>query len=187
MIQEELRKQTTAAHQQLEKLVVARLKSIRSNQDYANLLKIFYAYFNRLEEAIKPFISAEVLPDYADRRHAVSLANDITSIGSSLTRLPKVSVPIIDNQIKALGALYVMEGSVMGGTIIIQMLAKYGLTEGISFFRGYGSETGAKWASFAAVLDRYIHKEFGQEAIESANQTFSNFANIFLQTSNLPV
>jgi heme oxygenase len=187
MIQEELRKQTTSAHQQLEKLVVARLKSIRSNQDYANLLKIFYAYFNRLEEAIKPYISAEVLPDYADRRHAVSLANDIVSLGSSLTKLPKVSVPVIDSPIKALGALYVMEGSIMGGTIIIQMLAKHGLTEGVSFFRGYGSETGGKWASFASVLDRYIHRDFGQEAIESANQTFSNFANVFLQTSNAPV
>jgi heme oxygenase len=187
MIQEELRKQTTAAHQQLEKLVISRLKTIRSNEDYANLLKIFYAYFNRLEEAIRPYISAEVLPDYADRRHAVSLADDVICLGAAPTELPEVTVPSIDNTVKALGALYVMEGSVMGGSIIIQMLARHGVTEGVSFFGGYGSETGAKWASFASVLDRYIHKDSGQEAIETANQTFSNFANVFLQSCNSPV
>jgi len=136
MIQEELRKQTAAAHQQLEKLVVARLKNIRNNEDYADLLKIFYAYFSRLEKAISPYRSTEVLPDYTERRHAISLANDIVSLGAELTGLPELSVPTIDNTVKALGALYVMEGSVMGGIIIIQMLARNGVQKGISFFGG---------------------------------------------------
>jgi len=186
MIHEELRKQTAAAHQQLEKLVVVRLKNIRNNEDYADLLKIFYAYFSRLEKAIMPYISTEVLPDYTERRHAISLADDIASLGTELTGLPELSVPTIDNTVKALGALYVMEGSVMGGTIIIQMLAKNGLRKGISFFGGYGSETGAKWASFTSVLDRYIHEDSAQEAIEAANQTFSNFTDVFLQSCNSP-
>jgi heme oxygenase len=181
MIHEELRKHTTVAHQQLEKLVVSQLKTIRNKEDYASLLKIFYAYFNCLEQAIRPYISDEVLPDYAERRHAISLANDIKGLGEILTGLPEVTVPPIDNTVKALGALYVMEGSIMGGTIIIQMLARCGVTDGISFFRGYGSETGAKWASFVSVLDRYINEDSEQEAIEAANQTFSNFTNVFLQ------
>lgn len=187
MIHEVLRKQTEAAHQQVEKLVIAKLKNIHSNEDYVNLLKIFFAYFIRLEVAVRPFISSEVLPDYAERRHAASLADDIISLGYMPNGLPDVIVPSIDNTVKALGALYVMEGSVMGGRIIIQMLEKRGITEGISFFTGYGSETETRWSSFVAVLDRYIKQEYEQEAIEAANQTFSNLAGVFLQCSNLPV
>src|SRR5690606_17955246 len=114
MIQEELRKQTALQHQQLEKLVVARLKSIRSNAEYADLLKIFYSYFKKLEDAIAPYITREILPDYPERRHAVSLAEDIVDLGGDLNELPEVHVPNIDSTAKAMGALYIMEGSVMG-------------------------------------------------------------------------
>lgn len=179
MIQEELRKQTAAAHQQLEKLVVSRLKNIRSNEDYADLLKIFYAYFNRLEEAIRPYISNEVLPDYAERRHAISLADDIVCLGGQLIDLPEVSVPSIDNTVKALGALYVMEGSVMGGPIITQILAKYGITKGTSFFSGYGAETGKKWDAFINALNTNLSEEYYLDAINAAIETFLRFADAF--------
>lgn len=187
MIQEELRKQTQAAHHQVEKLVIAKLKNINSHEDYVNLLKIFFAYFIRLEVALRPFISSEVLPDYAERRHAASLADDIVSLGYMPNRLPDVIVPSIDNTVKALGALYVMEGSVMGGRTIIQMIEKRGIKQGISFFAGYGSATETRWSSFVAVLDRHIKLENEQEAIETANQTFSHLASVLLQCSNLPV
>ncbi|MFH6959139.1 biliverdin-producing heme oxygenase [Flavobacterium aquidurense] len=181
MIQEELRKQTEASHHQLEKLVIAKLKKIYSDEDYVNLLKIFFAYFIRLEVAVKPYISSEILPDYAERRHAASLADDIISLGFMPSALPDVIVPSIDNTVKALGALYVMEGSIMGGRIIIQMLDKRGITQGISFFAGYGSDTETRWSSFVEVLDHYIKAENMQEAIQAAKQTISNLADVFLQ------
>jgi len=179
MIQEELKKQTTVAHQQLEKLVVSRLKNIRSNEDYVKLLRIFYAYFSQLEEVIRPYISAEILPDYAERRHAISLADDIACFGASLTGLLEVPVPSIDNPVKALGALYVMEGSVMGGPIIVQILAKYGITKGTSFFSGYGPETGKKWTAFIDALNANLSEELYPDVINAAIETFSRFADTF--------
>lgn len=179
MIHEALREQTTVAHQQLEKIVITRLKNIRSDADYAAFLKVFYAYFLRLEETIKPFITAAILPDYAERRHADSIAADIKSCGGSLNDLIEVSVPVIDSTVKALAALYVMEGSVMGGSIIVKILANHGITTGTSFFEGYGPDTRSKWSFFVEKLSLHIPEEHYPEAINTATATFSKFADAF--------
>lgn len=148
------------------------MKSIRSQKDYVELLKQFYAYFNRLEHAIEPFI----LPDLAERRHSGFLAKDIISLGGTTDDIPVPKVPEINNPVQALGALYVMEGSIMGGPIIVQMLKKYGIATGTSFFSGYGSETPIKWACFMESLNKNIMASAQQEVIETAVDTFDRFA-----------
>lgn len=179
MLQETLKERSAFAHQQLEKIVVAKLKSIRSQKDYVELLKQFYTYFNRLEHAIEPFITDEILPDRAERRHSGFLAKDIISLGGTTDDIPVPKVPEINNPVQALGALYVMEGSIMGGPIIVQMLKKYGITTGTSFFSGYGSETPIKWASFMESLNKNIKVSAQQEVIEAAVDTFDRFAFFF--------
>jgi heme oxygenase len=180
MLSTNIKEATKEAHQQLEKKVVQKLKSIRSNSDYADLLKHFYAYFNAVEQAIKPYITTSVLPDYAERRHSGYLKADIEELGSDTSELPVVTVPQISSIPEALGALYVMEGSIMGGGIIVQMLAKYGVTKGVSFFSGYGEATGQMWGKFIAVLNAQAESEKQQVlAIKAANETFSNFGEVF--------
>lgn len=71
MLSIHIKNDTIQAHQLLEKIVVQRLKSIYSYADYAELLKYFYAYFSKLEEAIAPFITDKLLPDYKERRSAL--------------------------------------------------------------------------------------------------------------------
>ena len=68
MLSTAIKTATQEAHQKLEKKVVKKLKAVRSNADYAELLKYFYAYFNKLENKIAPFITADVLPDHKNRR-----------------------------------------------------------------------------------------------------------------------
>lgn len=179
MLQEILRERSASAHQQLEKIVVAKLKSIRSQEDYAELLKLFYAYFNRLEHVIEPFITDEILPDRSERRHSGFLANDIISLGGTTDDILVPEVPEVNNLVQALGALYVMEGSIMGGAVIVQMLGKYGITTGTSFFSGYGSQTPIKWAFFMESLNKNITASAQQEVIEAAVDTFDRFAFVF--------
>lgn len=180
MLSTNIKEATKAAHQDLEKKVVLKLKAIRSNADYADLLKHFYAYFGAVEEAIADFITIDVLPDYLDRRHASALKHDIESLGGDASDLPEVSIPEITNILQALGALYVMEGSIMGGSIIVQMLAKGGITEGVSFFSGYGAATGEMWGKFVGVMNANGQTETQQqEVIDSANDTFAQFSEVF--------
>lgn len=180
MLSTKIKEYTKDAHQQLEKKVVLQLKNIRSNEDYAALLRYFYAYFNAVERAIKPYITEQVLPDYAERRHSGYLKADIEELGGTTEQLPAVQVPKISNVIEALGALYVMEGSIIGGSIIVQMLAKYGITQGVSFFSGYGDATAQMWGKFIAVLNEQVRDEKQEnQAIKSANYTFRNFSEMF--------
>lgn len=182
MLSTTIKEATKEAHLQLEKKVVQKLKAIRSNQDYADLLRHFYAYFNHLEKVIAPFITADLLPDYAQRRNSSFLQKDIEALGGNIDNLPETSVPKITNAIQALGALYVMEGSIMGGSIIVQMLAKGGITEGVSFFSGYGPATGQMWGAFITVLNACAGND-EQEAIavQTANDTFNHFAAVFVE------
>jgi heme oxygenase len=183
MLSNNIKEATKAAHQQLEVIVVKKLKSIRNPEDYADLLKHFYVYFSKVEQVITPFITKEILPDYGDRRNSSYLKNDIEALGASVTDLPFAQAPAIDNTMAALGALYVLEGSVMGGRIIVQMLEKAGITTGISFFSGYGEATGTMWQRFTTVLNQQASTlEQEAAAIEAANATFTQFGKVFSGT-----
>jgi heme oxygenase len=180
MLSTEIREATKEAHQALEKEVVLRLKNIRSNAGYAALLKFFYAYFNSLEQQIRPYITPDILPDYGARRNAAFLKNDIEALGSDTTGLPSGTTPEIKNHLQALGALYVMEGSIMGGGIIVKMLEKAGVTQGVSFFSGYGGNTPQMWSAFTAALNAQANGAGEKETvIRTANQTFSHFRRMF--------
>ena len=180
MLSNTIKEASRAAHQNLEKKVVLKMKAIRSDADYADFLKHFYAYFNAVEQAIAPYITSELLPDHAERRNSSYLKKDIEELGASVNELPEVKAPEINSTIQALGALYVMEGSIMGGPIIVKMLEKFGITKGISFFSGYGEATGQMWGRFVAVMNAQagIAAE-EQQAVDAANATFSNFGEVF--------
>lgn len=180
MLSTNIKEATKAAHQNLEKKVVLKLKAIRNQADYADLLKHFYAYFSHIEETIKPFITESILSDYAQRRNSGYIKADILELGSNISELPYTTVPEIENAVQALGALYVLEGSVMGGSIIVKMLEKEGVSKGISFFSGYGEATGMMWGNFIGVLNGQAKTEQDEEqAITAANETFKHFANVF--------
>jgi len=180
MLSNSIKEATKEAHLTLEKKVVQKMKAIRSDADYADFLKYFYAYFNQVEQAIVPYITAELLPDHAERRNSSYLKQDIEALGSDVNELPEAIAPEITNTIQALGALYVMEGSIMGGPIIVKMLEKAGITNGISFFSGYGEATGEMWSKFVSVLNASANNEAEEDlAIKSANDTFSNFGEVF--------
>lgn len=180
MLSTELKEQTKTAHMDLEKQVVRKMKAIRSHADYAEFLKCFYTYFSQVEQVIKPFISAAVLPDYPQRRNSSYLKNDIEALGGRVDDIPVVNVPEVENLAQAFGALYVMEGSIMGGSIIVKMLEKGGITEGVSFFSGYGSQTGQKWGVFTEAMHRQVSgPDQEAKAIKAANETFSKFAEVF--------
>jgi len=180
MISIDIKEATKGPHLELERKVIKKMKDIRNNGDYADLLSYFYAYFIRLEQEIAPFITDEILPDYKNRRKAGNLKNDIEQLGGTVDKLPETTMPEIRDHLQALGALYVMEGSVMGGGIIVKMLSeKNGIKEGFSFFSGYGDQTRDKWAAFTERMNQLVSgQEQKDTVIAAANQTFSNFAEM---------
>ncbi|MGJ1435970.1 biliverdin-producing heme oxygenase [Sphingobacterium siyangense] len=180
MLSQHIKEQTHAAHQNVEGTIVRQLKNIRSEADYAEVLKGFYAYFRAVEDSIAPFVTAEVLPDLAERRNSSYIKSDIEALGENVDNLPEANAPAVANVQEALASLYVLEGSIMGGPYIVQMLNKYGVTKGTSFFEGYGENSRDMWAGFTAVLNKYSEDPATYDrAVEIANQTFYNFGEVF--------
>lgn len=179
MLSERLKEETHKAHIEVEKLIIPRLKKLDSNCSYAQLLNVFYGYFNPVEQQIEQQIGADILFDIEERRKSASLLNDLQSLGTIRRPNSCNDLPKIETVVDALGAMYVLEGSTLGGQFISKMIAeKLGLTSenGISFFSGYGAETSSKWSNFKDLIDNYSGDQTAEdEVIKAANETFTKF------------
>lgn len=176
MLAENLKEQTLRYHQQLEKKLVSQIKGLTTKEDYLQLLQLFYGYFGGLEDRINLFIDQNILPDHAQRRKTGAIADDIMALdGQPVNKATGDALPEINNAYQALGALYVIEGSTLGGSIISKMVSgKLGLASGFSFFNSYGESTHQMWEAFKAILDKQP-LETQPAIIEAANSTFFKF------------
>ncbi len=176
MLAEKLKEQTLAYHQQLEKKLVSKIKAIQTEADYVKLLMLFYGYFGGLEDVINNFIGPDKLQDYNARRKTQAIANDLAMLGAKPpAKATGAYLPVIANTAQAFGALYVIEGSTLGGNMISKMIAgKLGITHGLSFFTGYGANSMQMWGGFKDVINKLPDSD-NELIIEAANQTFLKF------------
>lgn len=180
MLHQKVKELTHPAHQQAEGIVVRRMKAIRSDADYADVLKCFYAYFSAVENVMSKYITKDILPDLHERRDSSYIKNDIEELGGTIDNLPPVQVPEINSTLDAIAAMYVLEGSIMGGPYIVKMLEKGGLKKGFSFFQGYGEDSKNMWAGFTKILNKLGEDPNTHDrAVSVANETFKNFGEVF--------
>ncbi|RYZ54811.1 MAG: heme oxygenase, partial [Chitinophagaceae bacterium] len=107
---------TQQVHEEVEAILLPALTSIRSTSDYAAILKMFHGYFHPIEKLIEQQLHTGLLPDLAERRKSSSLLEDLRLLGEATDSLPLCSdLPPIKNPAEAFGALYVLEGSTLGG------------------------------------------------------------------------
>lgn len=174
---DEIKKMTAPAHQALEGLLIPIIKNTYTVAGYGKLLCMFYGYYKPLEDALDGFSMQDVLPDYTQRRKARLITDDLKALGHPVHDLPLCPVvPAPGSREEAFGALYVLEGSTLGGLIIKKILQRNLQQQGeggFAFFTGYGERTHAWWQSFKAALDQYCtdNAQTGRLAA-AANQTF---------------
>lgn len=182
LLADQLKIRTLASHQELEKVLMQRMRAMRTTDDYIALLQIFYRYFGALEERIGLFIGSAELPDHLQRRKSESLAIDIRALGGLVPEKVTLSeIPVIDDHLQAFGALYVMEGSTLGGQFISQMIAKQLdiQDKGLSFFQSYGQHLQTMWATFKMTLNRQAGNDSDAERlITAADATFKKFKSL---------
>lgn len=110
-------------------------------------------------------------------------AEAIEKLRHSLSELPA-----IDNYLKAIGTLYVIEGSTLGGQIICNMISRQWeiIPEGgFDFFSGYGKDTHAMWSDFKKFLNsNNLTREEEKEVVKAANRTFVLFKTYILRNES---
>lgn len=174
-----LKQQTALHHTALENALHPELEKINSTTDYAHLLKIFFGFFFSLEKKIEQHITEKTLPDIKNRRKAFFILNDLKALHEEAALPLCADLPLITNDVEAFGALYVLEGSTLGGKHISHFLLKK--EAGIrlvhlTFFMGYGENTGKMWKAFQGALNSLsLTEEDRSRLIETANQTFIKF------------
>ena len=171
-----LRRETSAYHQRLEDALDL-LSPPFQRERFATLLERFYGFHAVFEPAAANCAQWGEL--VASRRKLPHLAVDLAWLGrdagavdslarchgaSRLTRSPE----------SLLGALYVLEGSALGGEVVSRALAaaEWPPSGGFAYFRPYGAGAGEMWRRFRAVAEAASTPDRDSQIVTGAQNTF---------------
>jgi len=170
-----LRCETRTEHESVEEAFSAP-SSLRDLDAYLRLLERFYRVVDPLEREIEASGAFEALSlNAVGRRRREALARDIAHLGGNLASSPPEKN---STHGYAIGALYVLEGSTLGGQIIARSVRQnLGLTtEGVEYFGAHGQETGSRWQEFGQAVNQWgLATGQKEDAIEGARRTFRRF------------
>lgn len=181
MITEHLKQATRTSHAELEKLVIERIRSTDTAAGYLRLLEIFYGFYKPVEEKIAAFIDQTHFTDFHERRKSAALLQDMKQMDVQGSGLICEDLPEITGAAQSLGAMYVLEGSTLGGSVICKLLRKEmgeSAPHLFLFFNGYGGDTMDMWTKFKDKLNNYTDDvAVQQQMMAAANDTFIKFKN----------
>lgn len=147
--------------------------------DYTGLLERMYGFYAVWEPDMEKALNGR-LGFYPERAKLQMLEDDLQRLGhtaKTINHLPRADLyPVSTALPSCLGALYVIEGSTLGGMLLSAHFNKVlGITpaEGGRFFAGYGRQTAAKWKVFGATLRRCIDEQNADAAVSSARDMFT--------------
>jgi len=187
-----LRHQTSESHKSLEAIPISKLlvNPNISLHAYSLYLSLMHDVVSDFEKHIYPIVETAV-PDISERKKADSILNDLKFIGEEKKKGHSFfknsdlnfTVPF------AMGMLYVLEGSTLGGRFILKNIQEnLGLDEenGISYFAGYGNKTGSYWKKFLNDLtDFETLNNTEKEIISGADYAFRIIGKHLSENSSL--
>lgn len=184
----QLRTHTSILHSELEKtpISVALLDERVSTQSYVNYLQKMREIVAFYESKVFPAL-ANILPDLPQRKKLPLIDEDLSYLPSANVELAAFETSSVKNPSigYALGCMYVMEGSTLGGKVILKHVSKtLGIVpkQGGSYFAGYGEEIGHYWKTFLQTLQEYsINHDCDRDVITGAKDTFTAIKHYFEQ------
>ncbi|GGF05650.1 biliverdin-producing heme oxygenase [Flavobacterium limi] len=180
----DLKNKTSDSHRKLESLPISAsiLSPGMTISDYIQYLTLMYDVHKNTENVVFPLLS-EIITDLDQRKKSHLIKEDFDFLQYNKTDsnpifgAQDITVPF------ALGILYVIEGSSLGGRYILKNISTIpGLdkNQGISYFQGYGDKTGSYWKNFLGYLSGYEEKHnCGNTIIEGAIYAFESIYNHF--------
>jgi heme oxygenase len=177
---ERLRDETRHLHRALEDDLPVMRRDLQW-AEYRRLLAGFYGFYLPMEHALARVPGLEfTLPDWPERRKIEWLVKDLRALGITRQEITALSLcvqlPAISGVDEALGCLYVLEGSTLGGQIIgrhLQTTLQIGPNNGASFFCSYGDRVGSMWKIFQEALRTHEPADH-ERIINAAGQTFES-------------
>ncbi|MCU0448689.1 MAG: biliverdin-producing heme oxygenase [Bernardetiaceae bacterium] len=186
MLAQRLKTETRPQHDQVEKIAHSAkiMAGSLSLAEYRELLAAQYW----LHLAIEPQMEAALGPELAtalawpQRQKLGWLRADLAACAPGVLTAPVPQVAQtfqLANVAQAWGALYVLEGSTLGGAVIRRHLAQNpqlaGQVTEFHFYGGYGPLTGERWKQFQTELENWsqAHPAQHDAVVEKAQATFA--------------
>lgn len=145
-----------------------------TEEDYYRLLKGNYALTRRLEpiamEVLQPKFGEAL--DLESMRKLGALEKDLQPVEGTMPNEPsektELSIP------EAFGVMYVMEGSMLGGSVMANKLSKnpHLADKEFHYLGIYGKDLGEKWKNFKKVMDEALKEEDFPAALRGADYAY---------------
>jgi heme oxygenase len=174
-----LKRATTAAHVRIER----RMPFVAAHFDipcYRQLLGAFHGFYRPLEAELAATVGDMTDLSWGQRAKLPLLTLDLQALGMTKVGIERLQacerLPAVETPPRALGCLYVLEGSTLGGQVVQRLLLERlgpPVAAALSFFRSYGHEVGARWRSFLSCLESLQDHQAAEEAELAAVDTFS--------------
>jgi heme oxygenase len=141
---------------------------------YARTLRGLLGVHDPLEAAIDRVLGPEerVALDWPARSRAALLRADLAGLGAPAAA-PGVAAEL-SSVAAAVGALYVLEGSLLGAEVIGPAVrSRLGADVPCRYLTASGSRTAQRWAAFRRAADRLVGPGDVDEAVAAARATFT--------------
>jgi heme oxygenase (biliverdin-IX-beta and delta-forming) len=171
-----LRDACGAIHSRLD----ARLSRVNFSDraEYADMLARMSGPLSATEGALSAGIAPALFGNWAGRLRAHALRADLAALGASFRQ--RFAAPI-ESEAEAFGALYVLEGSRLGGRVLARMADESGdeVVQGATRYFRHGERAG-HWRSFLDAMERSsaVRRE-PERAKHAAIATFEAFEATF--------
>lgn len=144
--------------------------------EYRRLLTAYYGFHAPLELTLAGYQGLE-------RAKAPALVRDLLALGLSAADIEALplcqALPAVEDEARALGVMYVLEGSTLGGQVLKRAMAeRLGLAPdcGLGFLDVYGEASGSYWRAFLERLAGASCTPAAQAAtVQAAIDTFERF------------
>lgn len=182
MVSEYLKQNTAEFHDAAEKLFSSDkiFSKTFTLEDYKKIINTNYLMLLNSEDKIFNSLSDNFSEKLRlnERKKLPLIEKDLASL--SLKNRTAAHHLEFANENEALGAMYVIEGSTLGGNVIAKQLSK---TEGFdevtfNFFGCYQENTGPMWKNFKEVLDTEITEEKYDEVLSGAKKLYTFLLNV---------
>lgn len=193
----ELRSATRTHHDRIEQLL--RLDGTLTLARYRLVISGFHAFLQAWEPAVRQALPTRLQAWFDARGRAQFAAEDMRFLGISECalatpdlshRLPALAATDAGESTPppalaaALGSMYVIEGSALGGQVITPRLKQQLNLEpgrGATYFNGYGDRTGVMWRDFRELVEAELAEDAAarQAACHHARRTFDALTQAF--------
>ena len=171
-----LRHETAGDHEVVEGLMPLMQQELGANE-YIACLGRMYGVVAAWEEQAYREAPGWLRENLAERKRLGLLDSDLAYFGHAPSEA-RATVPAIEDVPSLLGAMYVMEGSTLGGQQIARHVERcMGLTTGFgnAYFVGYGDQTGRRWKEFCLMLETKVPESDAGAVVRGAKAMFAAF------------